>query len=83
MPSTSGYTADQWETCEGEDAPLQGIFNGSTFRQGEPVTPDAHPPAASSNCVQQSSLGHGLYSVSSEYAVLFFSFFFFWTNLLM
>ncbi|PWN32914.1 uncharacterized protein FA14DRAFT_174580 [Meira miltonrushii] len=65
MPSLSGYTAGIWESCEGEDAPLQGIYGGSTFRQGEAVTPDAHPPAASSDCVQQKSLGNGLYSISS------------------
>ncbi|UZJ54246.1 hypothetical protein CBS101457_003566 [Exobasidium rhododendri] len=60
MPSTTGYDAG-FETCEGDDAPLQGIYGGSTFSQGQAVTPDAHPPAASSNCVVESSIRHGLY----------------------
>lgn len=65
MPSTSGYTADVFETCEGDNAPLVGIYDGSTFSQGQPETPEAHPPAPSSNCQSSSSISHGLYSAST------------------
>lgn len=68
MPSATGYDAGTFESCEGDNAPLQGVFNGSKFQQGEAVTPEAHPPAASSNCVPASSIAHGLYGESINVA---------------
>ena len=67
MPSATGYDAG-FDSCEGDNAPLQGVFNGSKFQQGEAVTPEAHPPAASSNCVPASSIAHGLYGESVNVA---------------
>lgn len=63
MPSTSGYT-DGFETCEGENAPFQAVYGGSTFAQGDAVTPQPHPPAASS-CSPVSSVRHGLFAVNA------------------
>jgi hypothetical protein len=59
MPSLTGYDVG-FDSCEGDDAPLQGVYSGSTFAQGQAVTPEAHPPAASSNCAAGSSIRHGL-----------------------
>jgi hypothetical protein len=61
MPSVTGYDAGVFETCEGDEAPFQGVYGGSTFQQGQPVTPDAHPPAPSSNCVATATISNGLY----------------------
>ncbi|PWN88535.1 hypothetical protein FA10DRAFT_268718 [Acaromyces ingoldii] len=66
MPSERGYTADVFESCEGEVAPFQGIYGDSTFRQGEAVTPEAHPPAPSSNCQPISTISHGLLIATSS-----------------
>lgn len=64
MPSLSGYTAGIFESCEGDNAPFQAVYDGSTFNQGDAVTPVAHPAAPSSNCVTTSSISHGLLAVS-------------------
>ena len=62
MPSESGYE-DGFESCEGDVAPLPGIYSKkdgsvSTFHQGDQHTPKAHKPAASS-CKSQATLAVG------------------------
>lgn len=37
-----------------------GVYGTSTFFQGEPVTPPAHPAPPSSDCVATSTIGNGL-----------------------
>ena len=63
MPSERGYDPG-FESCDGALAPFQGVYtnNGAvtTFRQGDAVTPDPHPPASSSNCQSASSVSNGL-----------------------
>lgn len=56
----ANYDPDVFETCEGEIAQLQGIYGSSTFRQGDPVTPSAHPAPASSQCSTIRTISHGL-----------------------
>ena len=43
-----------------------GVYGSSTFFQGQPVTPDAHPAPASSSCTELTSIGNGLVAVSSS-----------------
>lgn len=66
MPSTSGYDPNVFESCEGEDAPFQGVYDGYVFKQGDANTPDAHPPAPSSNCQAIQTLSHGLLRASTS-----------------
>jgi hypothetical protein len=58
MPSFTGYDPG-FDTCEGEDAPFVGVYGASTFAQGDALTPEAHPPAASSNCITTASISNG------------------------
>ena len=37
-----------------------GVYGGSTFFQGEPNTPPAHPAPPTSNCVTTSSIGDAI-----------------------
>lgn len=61
MPSLTGYDPG-FESCEGDDAPFVGVYGPSTFHQGDAVTPEAHSPAPSSNCIATASLSNGLIS---------------------
>lgn len=65
MPSYTGYDAG-FESCEGDDAPFVGVYGASTFRQGDALTPEAHPPAASSNCVTTTSISNGLLTAQQK-----------------
>ncbi len=61
----ANYDEGVFETCDGDVAQLQGIYGSSTFRQGDPVTPTAHPAPASSQCSTVNTVRHGLLAVSS------------------
>ena len=61
----ANYDAGVFETCDGAIGQLQGIYGSSTFRQGDPVTPSAHPAPSSSNCSTQRTISHGLLAVSA------------------
>jgi len=45
------YSAGSFTSCEGSNStePM-GVYGASTFHQGDPATPAAHPAAPSSNC---------------------------------
>lgn len=60
----ANYEAGTFESCDGDIAMLQGIYSGSTFRQGEAVTPSAHPAPSSSQCTTVNTLRHGLLAAS-------------------
>ncbi|PWN26027.1 hypothetical protein BDZ90DRAFT_246826 [Jaminaea rosea] len=48
-----------FESCEGDIAMIQGVYDGSTFYQGQPNTPAPHPAPSSSRCSSMSSVGNG------------------------
>ncbi|KAL9714529.1 hypothetical protein Ac2012v2_002843 [Leucoagaricus gongylophorus] len=48
MPAN--YESGVFEQCQGDDALPMGIYGTSTFHQGTPPTPAAHPVPSSSNC---------------------------------
>ncbi|PWZ02722.1 hypothetical protein BCV70DRAFT_196970 [Testicularia cyperi] len=60
----ANYSAGVFESCDGDIGMLQGIYDGSTFRQGDPVTPSAHPAPASSQCSTTDTIRHGLLAAS-------------------
>jgi hypothetical protein len=57
MPAN--YDVGVFESCDGVDGEPMGVYNGSTFYQGQPSTPAAHPAPPSSNCVSTSTVGVG------------------------
>lgn len=62
----ANYDAGVFETCDGDTGLLQGIYGSSTFRQGDPVTPSAHPAPSSSQCSTVRTISHGLLAVSQS-----------------
>ncbi|KAG6828598.1 hypothetical protein H0H92_007339 [Tricholoma furcatifolium] len=48
--------------------PPMGVYGTSTFFQGEPVTPAAHPVPSSSSCTELSTIANGLVSISTTTA---------------
>jgi hypothetical protein len=44
------YSTNAFSSCSGDSSGYPGIDGGSTFHQGDPITPPAHKAGASSNC---------------------------------
>ncbi|SPO36149.1 uncharacterized protein PSFLO_01620 [Pseudozyma flocculosa] len=44
------YYHHKFEDCDGDSGAPPGVYGDYTFHQGDPKTPPAHPPPASSNC---------------------------------
>ncbi|KAI0259033.1 hypothetical protein BC834DRAFT_962684 [Gloeopeniophorella convolvens] len=61
MPGDYGTGFDQ---CAGDSGEPMGVYGTSTFFQGEPVTPDAHPAPPTSSCTTTATIGNNL-AVSS------------------
>ncbi|GBE83972.1 hypothetical protein SCP_0510310 [Sparassis crispa] len=64
MPAN--YGAGVFERCMGDDAEPMGVYGTSTFYQGQPMTPSAHPIPPSSLCTSLTSIGNGLVAASSS-----------------
>ncbi|SJX60347.1 uncharacterized protein SRS1_11661 [Sporisorium reilianum f. sp. reilianum] len=62
----ANYEPGVFETCDGDVGQLQGIYGSSTFRQGDPVTPSAHPAPSSSQCSTARTISHGLLAVGQS-----------------
>ncbi|KAJ1603230.1 hypothetical protein NDA14_004859 [Ustilago hordei] len=62
----ANYEPGVFETCDGDVGLLQGIYGSSTFRQGDPVTPSAHPAPSSSQCSTVRTISHGLLAASAN-----------------
>ncbi|KAI0941975.1 hypothetical protein AcW1_009686 [Taiwanofungus camphoratus] len=58
MPAS--YSSGVFERCMADDAEPMGIYGTSTFKQGQPSTPPAHPIPSSSLCTTYSTVGNGL-----------------------
>ncbi|KAI5120054.1 hypothetical protein M0805_007806 [Coniferiporia weirii] len=52
------YDAGVFERCDGDSGEPMGVYGTSTFHQGDPVTPSAHPAPASSQCTSFSTVGN-------------------------
>ncbi|KAJ8586795.1 hypothetical protein M405DRAFT_822789 [Rhizopogon salebrosus TDB-379] len=57
MPAN--YAEGVFEQCLGDSAEPMGVYGTSTFYQGEPSTPAAHPIPASSSCTTYSTISNG------------------------
>ncbi|KAI0297875.1 hypothetical protein B0F90DRAFT_1952683 [Multifurca ochricompacta] len=57
MPGNYGNGFDK---CAGDTGEPMGVYGSSTFFQGQPVTPPAHPAPATSSCTTTSSIGNNL-----------------------
>jgi hypothetical protein len=66
MPAS--YDPNVFESCAGDSGEPMGVYGGSTFHQGDPATPDAHPAPSSSSCSSTSSIGNGLVVSGSSIA---------------
>lgn len=54
------YRPGTFEDCDGETGSSPGVYGTSTFHQGMSVTPSAHRPGASSNCVRYNTVRNGM-----------------------
>ncbi|THH00115.1 hypothetical protein EW026_g2356 [Hermanssonia centrifuga] len=52
------YAPGVFERCLGDTGLPMGVYGTSTFFQGEPSTPSAHPAPASSQCTTLSTIGN-------------------------
>ncbi|KAF8069106.1 hypothetical protein FPV67DRAFT_1105941 [Lyophyllum atratum] len=64
MPAN--YDPGVFENCKGDSGEPMGVYGASTFHQGEPVTPSAHPVPSSSSCAPLSTIGNGLFATGSS-----------------
>ncbi|WVR03231.1 hypothetical protein IAU60_000222 [Kwoniella sp. DSM 27419] len=61
-----GDMGDGFDQCNGnptDEAP--GVYDGSTFRQGDPTTPAPHPAGATYQCTPYSTIGGGSANVAA------------------
>ncbi|EPQ52291.1 hypothetical protein GLOTRDRAFT_112240 [Gloeophyllum trabeum ATCC 11539] len=54
------YSPGAFEQCAGDSGEPMGVYGTSTFYQGQPSTPSAHPAPATSSCTSHSTIGNGL-----------------------
>jgi len=66
MPAS--YAAG-FESCAGDSGEPMGVYGASTFHQGDPATPAAHPAPSSSSCVTTSTIGNGFLIVGTSVSV--------------
>ncbi|KAF9010109.1 hypothetical protein BDQ17DRAFT_1347562 [Cyathus striatus] len=50
-----------FESCKGDSGEPMGVYGASTFHQGEPATPAAHPRPSSTSCTTLSTIGNGFF----------------------
>ncbi|KAJ7163821.1 hypothetical protein C8R43DRAFT_254231 [Mycena crocata] len=48
-----------FDTCHADSGEPMGVYSSSTFHQGDPVTPDAHPAPSPTSCTTVTSIGNG------------------------
>ncbi|KDR80200.1 hypothetical protein GALMADRAFT_277444 [Galerina marginata CBS 339.88] len=58
-----------FENCQADSGEPMGVYGTSTFFQGQPSTPAAHPAPASSKCVAFSTVGNGLFNSGTTVSV--------------
>ncbi|KAL0959888.1 hypothetical protein HGRIS_011556 [Hohenbuehelia grisea] len=64
MPAS--YDAGTFENCKGDSGEPMGLYGGSKFQQGQPVTPPAHHIPSSSSCSKFTSIGNGAVVVAGS-----------------
>lgn len=61
------YKSGHFEDCLSDDGLFPGVYGTSTFWQGEPHTPDAHPAARTSSCHTYRTVHQGMASAPLYY----------------
>ncbi|KAG5732230.1 hypothetical protein E4T56_gene11495 [Termitomyces sp. T112] len=64
MPAN--YDAGVFEQCMGDSGQPMGVYGTSTFFQGEPSTPPAHPIPPSSECTPISTIANGIVAITTS-----------------
>ncbi|OCH86721.1 hypothetical protein OBBRIDRAFT_796943, partial [Obba rivulosa] len=64
MPAN--YSPGIFERCDGNSGEPMGVYGTSTFFQGEPATPSAHPLPGSSDCTFLSTVGNNVALTSAS-----------------
>ncbi|KAL5522774.1 hypothetical protein ACEPAG_8792 [Sanghuangporus baumii] len=64
MPAS--YDAGVFEQCAGDTGEPMGVYGGSTFHQGDAVTPDPHPAPSSSQCSKVATLSNDMVASASS-----------------
>ncbi|KAH9888092.1 hypothetical protein C8Q73DRAFT_203327 [Cubamyces lactineus] len=54
------YSAGSFDSCLADSGEPMGVYGTSTFHQGDPSTPAAHPAPPTSSCTTTSTIGNGL-----------------------
>ncbi|TBU28064.1 hypothetical protein BD311DRAFT_739549 [Dichomitus squalens] len=54
------YSAGSFDSCHGDSGEPMGVYGTSTFHQGQPSTPDAHPAPPKSQCQQANTIANGV-----------------------
>ncbi|TFY69583.1 hypothetical protein EVG20_g3093 [Dentipellis fragilis] len=54
------YGNGSFDRCKADSGEPMGVYGGSTFHQGDPATPAAHPAPASSSCTNLTSIGNAV-----------------------
>ncbi|KAI1794317.1 hypothetical protein LXA43DRAFT_883724 [Ganoderma leucocontextum] len=62
------YSGGSFDSCKGDSGQPMGVYGTSTFWQGEPSTPAAHPAPAKSQCNNANTIGNGQH-ISTPVAV--------------
>ncbi|KAH8928057.1 hypothetical protein BT69DRAFT_1237516 [Atractiella rhizophila] len=60
------YSAGSFDTCAGDSGDFPGVYGTSTFSQGQPTTPDAHPAPSSSDCTSITTIQANGQTASSQ-----------------
>ncbi|KAH9852365.1 hypothetical protein C2E23DRAFT_826975 [Lenzites betulinus] len=62
------YAAGSFDRCLADTGEPMGVYGTSTFHQGDPSTPAAHPAPPTSSCTTTSTIGNGLAASASASA---------------
>ncbi|KAI0716994.1 hypothetical protein C8Q76DRAFT_421376 [Earliella scabrosa] len=54
------YSGGSFDSCKGASGEPMGIYGTSTFHQGQPSTPAAHPAPPKSQCQKVQTIGNGI-----------------------
>ncbi|RDX51785.1 hypothetical protein OH76DRAFT_1454722 [Lentinus brumalis] len=53
------YSAGSFDSCKGDTGEPMGVYGTSTFHQGQPSTPAAHPAPSKSQCQNVNTISNG------------------------
>ncbi|KAH9941889.1 uncharacterized protein BXZ73DRAFT_75053 [Epithele typhae] len=60
------YSAGSFDQCQGDTGEPMGVYGTSTFHQGQPSTPDAHPAPPKSMCTPVGSIKNGVAPITGS-----------------